>query len=298
MKVDELDDYSNFEDFMDSLVSMFPDSEMSVVQYDEQDCAMNVYTGTFKEVFGSIENPSSYYYRVAVLSQNTIRKRVAGHHFNVRTSCLGGLEFSIPEAINRYLNYAVRQYEKGWYFNFFSVLCHYVWYHDMLLYMKQLTNEGLNEQIEKLLDSFPGIYEIQDLNLYRKKAGIYILVLDKYHVCYIGQSNNITARIMRHWSRSDYYTGTGIDVFKAFDTTRIYVLPASEYKINQLEWEMVDAIDKQYVLNKFTGGTIDFHLENDFPLMIDEDGSIDNFFDTPLKASAIQDLFIIKNEEK
>lgn len=65
-----------------------------------------------------------------------------------------------------------------------------------------------------------------------------------------------------------------------------------------MEWIICISSRILYVLNKLTGGTIDLNLENGLPLMADVDDSIEYFFDAPLKACVIQDLFIIKNEEK
>lgn len=50
------------------------------------------------------------------------------------------------------------------------------------------------------------------------------------------QSCDIRKRIMRHWSRHDYFSGTGIDMFKAYDTTRIFVLECSRRWINTNEY--------------------------------------------------------------
>lgn len=48
--------------------------------------------------------------------------------------------------------------------------------------------EGLERELKKLMKQFPEIKEIRNLNDYKKKTGIYIMVLDGYNTLYIGQS--------------------------------------------------------------------------------------------------------------
>ena len=43
--------------------------------------------------------------------------------------------------------------------------------------------------MKKLMKQFPEIKEIRNLNDYKKKTGIYIMVLDGYNTLYIGQGN-------------------------------------------------------------------------------------------------------------
>lgn len=44
---------------------------------------------------------------------------------------------------------------------------------------------------------------------------------------------------MRHWGRRNYFTGHGIDIYKAKDTTRIFVKPVSVYDLNSEEHNLV-----------------------------------------------------------
>ena len=64
-------------------------------------------TGTFNEIFVRIKwiegkTFPRYYYRIAVMNQETIRERVKTEYFGVQISCPGGFKFSIEETLNRY----------------------------------------------------------------------------------------------------------------------------------------------------------------------------------------------------
>ena len=254
-------------DFFEVIDANTPNSRISIIQYDDFDHAIGLRTGTFEEVFSAIANPLQYYYRVAVFNQKTVRERIHEEHFGVKTSCVGGLTFDLEEAVHRYLNHQVKEYTKGDKQNFFYTLCHVEWYLRLLLKLNSLSKEMFESQLDKLQSGFDKLYSVTDLRTLRKTPGIYVLVLDNYHAFYVGQSSDITRRIMGHWARSNYFTGTGIDLFKPNDTTRIFAYPCEEKEINQVEYKMLDAIDPNYTLNVMTGGTIDYHISNCIPIM-------------------------------
>lgn len=110
---------------------------------------------------------------------------------------------------------------------------------------------------------------------------------------------------MRHWSRHDYFSGTGIDMFKAYDTTRIFVLECSRRWINTNEYNMVNLIDSNYTLNGITGGDIEYHIKNKLPIAKakgdkSEKESV-NFFVSILEdmreAEKIAEKFVVKADE-
>lgn len=278
-----------------------PQLRATVTQYDKNDNAIGTYTGTFSEVFGSIENPTDYYFRLTALDQNTIRDRVADTHFGVKTSCIGGLEFKPEETLNRYLNFQVRDYinkksQTTFYPNFFSTISEFNSLATLTYKFHLLTKEGFNTEINGILKKYPQLEKVNDLNDYRKVSGIYILVLDKYNICYVGQAVDITQRIMKHWSRSDYF-GQGIDIFKAKDTTRIYALPCTGWRtMNKYENQIIDLMDARYNVNILTGGTIDYHLENDIPLLknpVDDFDFFNNFLEMQKSVEELEPYFIV-----
>ena len=276
--------------------SKIPQLRMSIDVYDEFDSYIKTITGTFNEVYDSLSDPAKYYYRAAAFREKTIRERVSGNHFNIKVSCVGGLEFSLSEAVNRYLNYQFLHVEKTFPESFTSTLCKVEWYTKMLHRLSLLTKQRLEEQIS-IIEQRNNAVKVENLNLYRKKSGIYILVLDKYKTCYIGQTGDITKRILRHWSRTDYFTGTGIDLFKAFDTTRIYVVECDKNSLDKNEYEIVKELDSGYTLNVLSGGTVDYHIENNLSFMKDDSEEYRNHiikeFDDPIgNAIRLEKIFI------
>lgn len=106
--------------------------------------------------------------------------------------------------------------------------------------------------------------EIFDLKEVHGVEGIYILVLDEYKQVYIGQSNDIKKRILRHWSSKKEFSQLlfgsveesvlSIDSFGALDTTRIFYKSVSSRQIYRVEEKLVKAFDSIYLLNRVGGG--------------------------------------------
>lgn len=102
-------------------------------------------------------------------------------------------------------------------------------------------------------------------------SGIYILVLDKYKQVYIGMSDNIRKRILKHWSTKKEFdrlifgkveeSVLSIDSFGALDTTRIFYKKIDSFlNIFSSEEKYVKAFDNKYLLNRVGGG---INAEND-----------------------------------
>lgn len=92
--------------------------------------------------------------------------------------------------------------------------------------------------------------------------GAYLMVFDQYRQFYIGQSSNIRARIVQHWSGSKSFDrlifgGTyesifPVDEFRALDTTRIYASSAPhQYDVEQ---RAERAANPRFCLNRMAGG--------------------------------------------
>jgi hypothetical protein len=259
-----------FEQALSEIYEDMPDPQISIVMYDENNVPLKVLTGTFESIFSSVARPERFYYRIAILEQNTERQRIKDKHFGVGTSCLGGLYFSLEESLNRMLNHMVQNYDKDPDQSFYAILRNFWLYAKLIEDSKSNTSECLCKEIDKLRTAYPGLAEITDLNLVKKKTGIYIMVLDKYNLMYVGQAKDIAGRIMRHWSRSDYFDGTGVDLFKAKDTTRIFVMECNPADLDEMEYALIDILNKKYLLNQMTGGSIDYHLAEGIPLAIDQ----------------------------
>lgn len=287
-----------------------PNTAISVIQYDRSDEPICTLTGTFSGIFDRIKWIEGkffprHYYRIAVLSQDTIRERISAEYFGVQISCVGGFKFNIPETLNRYLNQMIEDYAKGKTGNFTTLLIRYLNYSKKISQLQTNDAEIFEDQLNKLRKKYRKLVEVKDLSSYKQKEGIYILVLDEYHVCYIGQSCDIKKRIMRHWSRKDYFSGTGIDMFKAYDTTRIFVLECSGRWINTNEYNMVNLIDSKYTLNGITGGDIEYHIKNNLPIAKSKEDKSEeeseNIFVDILRdmreAEKIAEKFVVKPDE-
>lgn len=141
---------------------------------------------------------------------------------------------------------------------FLSVIKYNLWFHyEQITKLAQLEYKGFTEELSSFLSSFPFFTEIDDLYSVKQRPGIYLLVLDDYACCYFGQSKDIKQRIMQHWRKTNFST-TGIDMFKALDTTRIYVLctekDVTQSLIDRVEYHVIHAIDRRYLLNCYGGG--------------------------------------------
>lgn len=257
------------------LCHTLPNIAMTISQYDYQDREIGKYTGTFTSVFDNIPEANKFYFRVTALGKNDAQGRLFTSHFGVRTTSIGGFKVSEESFINSFLNNNVREYTmqkargsvQAEDFNFSYELIHDFWYIDRMRTIQQNTSEGFHYALERFLRKFTEFQPIEDLNDVKEKIGIYLLVLDGYNVCYLGQSSDIRKRIMRHWSRNDYFTGTGIDMFKAKDTTRIYVaLTSGKHETNLLEHQAIDEMPSRYTLNCLAGGDIDFLERNSFSI--------------------------------
>lgn len=255
--------------------SSLPDIEMTISQYDHQDCEIGRYTGTFTAIFDSIPNFSYYYFRVTALGKKEVHRRVSSEHFGVKATSIGGLKLSEESFINSFLNNNIQKYAKQKEYNKTSLssftfayeLIHDFWFADRMKTLKQNTPEGFNAALNNFLRKFKEFQKVENLDALKERNGIYLLVLDEYNSCYLGQSNDLRKRIMRHWSRNDYFTGTGIDMFKAKDTTRIYVaFTEGKHQINSLEHQAINYMPARYALNCLSGGDIDYLAENELSL--------------------------------
>lgn len=133
-------------------------------------------------------------------------------------------------------------------------------------YFSLLSHEKFNKEIDKFLESNKYFKEVFDLNLYDKKPGYYIMVLDEYCQVYIGTTNDIKRRIRQHWSKSKPFDRLlfpmgavnssilSIDSFRAFDTTRIFTY--STEKVFDLENTFINQFSKRFVCNRLDGGKI------------------------------------------
>lgn len=255
---------------------MNSDIKMTITQFKQfTDDEIYTYTDSLDNILRQIANYERYYYRVTALGKNTNAQKVTETYFGVTTSSVGNLKLTEADYVNNYLNYIIAQYRKGrCYYSFWNVINRDNAYLEKMEQLSKNTKQGFQEAVEIFLDNNRRFQEIIDLNFVKGIQGLYLLILDEYNACYIGQASDIKQRIMRHWSRNDYFTGTGIDMFKAKDITRIYVFPMSENEYNKVdlfEYYLAGDLPKQYKLNVLSGGKPDFLLQNNLPLILNDD---------------------------
>lgn len=284
------------------------DIKMTITRFriypDEE---LYTYTDSLDNILRQIANYESYYYRVTAFGKNTNAQIVTDTHFGVTTSNIGNLRLTEADYVNNYLNHVISEYRRrhGRY-HFWHVIHRDNIYLEKMETLSKNTKQGFQAAVEGFLDANRKFEEINDLNIVKGIPGIYFLILDEYNTCYIGQSSDIRKRIMQHWSKKNYFSGTGIDMFKAKDTTRIYVFPMSDNEYNRVdlfEHYLVGDMPSQYKLNVLSGGKPDFLLKNHLPLIpkdnsYDDDGSNENGFIRLLKEYEQWDKRVQQNKNK
>lgn len=240
-------------------------------KFDGRDRYLCTYSYTLPELAEAVPYYDLYYYRLHLLKgyeEKTGRRKQQSIHFGQRVKDVGSFKISLSYFIENYLNYLIRNYKKEkeqteqWTSNYFlSVLYHIKWYQEKMEKLARLTTDDIDRAVSIFLESSNCAKEVLDLNTIAKKSGIYMLVLDGYHCCYIGQSVDMKTRILKHWNKKSYYTGTGIDMFRAGDTTRIFSIeiddPQKEKLMNSKEIELIKKIPSKTTLNVLRGGTFE-----------------------------------------
>ncbi len=137
-------------------------------------------------------------------------------------------------------------------------------------YCSSLNKTAFRADIKRFLKEHPDFQKVEDLHVYNKRQGVYVMVLGGFCQAYIGISKNIFNRIQQHWLYNqkpldrlimgDVETSImSIDSFLPLDTTEIYVklMPdATDELLSMTEKELVcNSIDQRYLLNRTQGGT-------------------------------------------
>lgn len=137
-------------------------------------------------------------------------------------------------------------------------------------YCSSLNKTAFRADIKRFLKDHPDFQKVEDLHIYNKRQGVYVMVLGGFCQAYIGISKNIFNRIQQHWLYNqkpldrlimgDVETSImSIDSFLPLDTTEIYVklMPdATDELLSMTEKELVcNSIDQRYLLNRTQGGT-------------------------------------------
>lgn len=129
-------------------------------------------------------------------------------------------------------------------------------------FFRQLTGKDFMAALTEMLEAHKNLKRVTDLSAWDGVEGVYVMVLDFYKQAYIGQADDIRARIKRHWSGTHKFDrlifGTketsvlSIKSFRALDTTRIFA--AKTTRGLQLEERLVKAVPPDFLLNRVPGG--------------------------------------------
>lgn len=229
-----------------------PDKRFLFHQYDASDIETGVFTekGLFK-----CSNFKQYYYRLEPFIE-TPRGKKRVEHFGVAASNEGSNSFDIGIYTNELLNDLV--HTKRAPHNLREIINSNLGFHyESLNSIASLKHSEFENELSSFLSAFPGFEEIKELQTVKDKSGLYVMVLDDYACCYIGQSKDIKARIQQHWRNINFST-TGVDMFKALDTTRLFAVcsnsKAEQSYIDRMEYELIHSIDRKYLLNCLGGG--------------------------------------------
>lgn len=115
---------------------------------------------------------------------------------------------------------------------------------------KKINKKAFIKAKDEYINSRKRIRRIFDLKECRGISGIYIMVLEEYRGIYIGQSEDIGKRIRQHWSAKSF-NSYGIDMYRALDTTEIYIIEELEGKsLDFQEYANIKEIDSKYLINK------------------------------------------------
>ncbi len=227
-------------------------------------------TGSFLEIIEklNITEIKNTYFKLARYD-NVTYDYIEDIHFGCHCKKRGGLKITEGIYCNAYLNYLFKTYLQGNnYMNTFSGLVS-----RYFTFQEAIQNTNKKEDFEKWTQQFfeiPLWKKVTKLNDFNETSGLYALILDEYIKCYIGQAENIKRRILQHWSVDKFFTH-GIDLFRAKDTTRIYVIPLSAKELNKNEYCCVCMIPREYRMNLLQGGDMSFHESNNTSPFFEDD---------------------------
>lgn len=250
----------------------FKDYSLSIKKYSSEDILIEEYHGTFKEICDKVESlDDKSYYRFSGLNQNTIKGSLPYERFHTTGKAKGGYCFDIDYLMHTYLNKEMCRYFEGKhtmfmdYYSFFNFVIEYATQKAFVDRLVSYDGSELKDSLELLKGKYKKLQECKNLNLLDKKSGIYIMVLDKYNSCYVGQSGDMKARIKQHWSADRSIDIQGIDLFKVGDTTDILIYECSKSQLDTIEQKIISYIPPRYTLNWLEGGVFTINSDTFFP---------------------------------
>ena len=136
-----------------------------------------------------------------------------------------------------------------------------------MAYFSTLDKTTFDAALTAFLSKYKRFVEVSNLNDFAGTEGFYIMVLDEYKQVYIGKSQDVKKRILKHWSTTKPFDRTlfpmydwkgsifSIDFFQALDTTRIYVW---KKKVSDgIEADLISNFPSQFCANRIGGDVTD-----------------------------------------
>lgn len=130
-------------------------------------------------------------------------------------------------------------------------------------YFSKLDKTAFDAALSSFLSKYKQFAEVTSLNDFSGVEGFYIMVFDEYKQVYIGKTEDIKKRIMKHWSNTKPFDRTlfpmyawnkstfSVDFFRALDTTRIY---AWKKKMSDgIEADLIRSFPAQFCTNRIGG---------------------------------------------
>ncbi len=234
----------------------------TVHQYDQEDrelCVLNEI-----ELF-QFPRYEDYYYRIEPYL-DTPRGKKVDNHFGVVVSNEGSNSFDMEIYTNQLINYFIRNCPTHRAL-LDAINLNLKFHYERIEKLSVLSFSDFESNLSDFLNKYSFFSKIEDLNSLRKRSGLYLMVLDDYASCYIGQAHDLKIRIQQHWRKTNFGT-TGIDMFKALDTTRIFALcsdSAKQNQIDKMEYLFIHELDRKYLLNAWGGGGSFEFIHSDSP---------------------------------
>ena len=242
-------------------------TKLELKAYDDNDeLVFSRYT-TLQELSKDIPDFDKYYYRLGLFtypSHKTDRTQRTIKHFGIDLTSDREMRMTLQSLIEYDLNGYIAKYKeknkrkrKPDPVDYLEIiLMEFIRYSQVMEKMNQSTPKDIETAIKTFKGFDERVRKITNLNDIKNTSGIYMLVFDAYNACYVGQAKDMKARILKHWSCGN---GKKVDMFRALDTTRIFVLPleGDEYKdkVNEIEYYMTKEIPSYVLVNDVVGGT-------------------------------------------
>ena len=130
-------------------------------------------------------------------------------------------------------------------------------------YFSKLDKTAFDAALSSFLSEYKQFAEVTSLNDFSGVEGFYIMVLDEYKQVYIGKTEDIKKRIMKHWSNTKPFDRTlfpmyawnkstfSVDFFRALDTTRIYAW--KKRMSDGIEADLIRNFPAQFCTNRIGG---------------------------------------------